>query len=193
MFTGIVEEVGKVQSVSQGHLRIDVGLIQDGSTLGDSVAVNGVDLTITNIEGPSLMFDVMLETYRQSNLGDLESGDLVNLERSVRADSRLSGHIVRGVVEETGELVSRQQDSDSLIMTYRVPPALLSNIVVRGPVCVDGVSLTVITKDDETFTTSIVAYTQKHTTLGNHKPGDTVNVETDVLLRYVRQVVESYR
>lgn len=191
MFTGIVEELGKVEFVAEGQLRIDAQISQEGSNLGDSIAINGVDLTIAKIEGPTLAFNVMPETYRQTTLGDLEPGDVVNLQRSVRADTRMSGHIVRGVVEGTGELTSRHPEKDALILTYHVPPELLSNMVVRGPVCGDGVSLTVIAKDPDTFTVSIVEYTLEHTTLGNHKVGESVNIETDVLMRYVREVIEA--
>ena len=189
MFTGIVEEVGTIARREGGELVVACEAVLEGTKLGDSIAVNGVDLTVRALGSGSLSFDVMPETYRRSNLGALAAGSRVNLERSVRPSDRLSGHIVRGVVEATCELASVTPEGDALILRYRTPPEYLRYIAMKGPVCVDGVSLTVMAKDAESFSVSIVQYTQEHTNLLSRRPGDAVNLETDILARYVDQLL----
>ena len=191
MFTGIIEEVGEVIEAHEGLLRIRAIRILDDTKLGDSIAIDGVDLTVSVLEGDAMSFQVMPETFRQTTLGRLREGARVNLERSLRAGDRLSGHIVRGVVEGTGALQSRRADGDAVIMTFRAPPELLANIVERGPVCIDGVSLTVIAKTPEAFSVSVVDFTQVNTTLLDRAPDDAVNLETDILMRYVSQAMEA--
>jgi riboflavin synthase len=141
------------------------------------------------ITGTELAFNVMPETYRHTAMGRYRAGSRVNLERSVRAQDRVSGHIVRGVVEGTGTLVARSSDGDAVILTYEAPRDLLARILERGPVCVDGVSLTVIRKISGTFAVSVVDYTQQHTNLLDRRTGDLVNIETDIMMRYVLQAV----
>ncbi len=189
MFTGIIEEVGDVLEASEGRLRIGCKIVHEGTQLGDSVAINGVDLTVVKIDGESLFFDCMPETYRRSNLGELRAGDPVNLERSLQPTSRLSGHIVRGVVEATGALLSLTPEADAIIGRYGAPADILRHTVVKGPITVDGVSLTVIAKDDESFSVSLVQFTQEHTNLTRKKPGDTINLESDIIARYVDQLL----
>ncbi len=189
MFTGIVEEVGTVVEAAPGRLRIRAPQILSDAQLGDSIAINGVDLTVAEMEGETFFAHLMPETYRRSNLGELEAGDLVNLERSVRPTDRLSGHIVRGVVEGVGELASLTPESEAIIARFLTPPELLRHMVVKGPVCIDGISLTIIDKDEESFSVSLVQYTQDHTNLVNRKPGDRINLETDIIARYVEQYV----
>jgi riboflavin synthase len=189
MFTGIIEEVGAVLEASEGRLRIGCDTVREGTQLGDSVAINGVDLTVVKIDGESLSFDCMPETYRRSNLGDLRAGDPVNLERSLQPTTRLSGHIVRGVVEATGTLLSLTPESDAIIARYGAPPDILRHTLVKGPTTVDGVSLTVIAKDDESFSVSLVQFTQEHTNLTRKEPGDTINLESDIIARYVDQLL----
>jgi riboflavin synthase len=133
----------------------------------------------------------MPETYRRSNLVDLRAGTLVNLERSVRPDDRLSGHIVRGVVETTCTLDSLTPEADAIIARYRVAPEYLRYITMKGPICVDGASLTVMAKDAESFSVSLVQYTQEHTNLTRRQPGDSINLETDIIARYVEQMLEA--
>ena len=191
MFTGIVEEVGTVVEARDGLVRIAVKRVLDGTRLGDSIAINGVDLTVMEIRGNELAFNVMPETYRRSNLSELEPGDGVNLERSVRPTDRLSGHIVRGVVEGMGTLGTVSPDGEAIVLTYRAPKELLQYVVVKGPICVDGASLTVIAKTEETFSVSLVQYTQEHTNHLRRKPGDRVNLETDLLARYVAAILEA--
>lgn len=189
MFTGIVEEVGTVQSAEGGVFVIECHDIVEGTKLGDSIAVNGVDLTVREMTEASMTFDVMPETFRRSNLRDARAGDLVNLERSVRPNDRLSGHIVRGVVETTCTLDSLTPEGDALIARFRPPAEYLRYIVMKGPVCVDGVSLTVMGRDDESFSVSLVQYTQEHTNLTRRQPGASINLETDIIARYVEQLL----
>lgn len=193
MFTGIIEEVGEVVEAGEGTLRIRAPLILADSKLGDSIAINGVDLTVASIDGDTFFANLMPETYRRSNLGDLRPGDVVNLERSVRPSDRLSGHIVRGVVEGVGALHSLTPEGDAIIARLTTPPELLRYMVVKGPVCIDGISLTIIAKDEQSFSVSLVQYTQEHTNLVNRRPGDRINLETDIIARYVEQFVSGER
>jgi len=190
MFTGIVEEVGTVRRRAGGELVIACERILADAALGDSIAINGVDLTIRALGADALTFDVMPETFRRSNLGTAEAGDRVNLERSVRPTDRLSGHIVRGVAETTCTLDSMTPEADALIVRYRVAPQYLRYIVMKGPVCVDGMSLTVMAKDEESFSVSLVQYTQAHTNVTSRSPGDSINLETDIIARYVEQLLQ---
>jgi riboflavin synthase len=190
VFTGIIEEVGTVVEAREGSLRIRAPHVLSDSKEGDSIAINGVDLTVAEIDGECFFAHLMPETYRRSNLGQLRGGDLVNLERSVRPTDRLSGHIVRGVVEGVGKLVSLTPESDAVIARFEAPPELLRYMVVKGPVCIDGISLTIIAKDESGFAVSLVQYTQEHTNLVRRRPGDAVNLETDILARYVDQLLK---
>lgn len=189
VFTGIVEEVGTVQTAEGGLLVIECHTITEDSKLGDSIAVNGVDLTVREMTPDAMTFDVMPETFRRSNLRDAQVGDLVNLERSVKPDDRLSGHIVRGVVEATCTLESMTPEGDAIIVRFRPPAEYLRYIAMKGPVCVDGISLTVMAKDDDTFSVSVVQYTQEHTNLIRRTAGDSINLETDIFARYIEQLL----
>jgi riboflavin synthase len=189
MFTGIIEEVGSVLEAAEGHLRIGCRTVLEDTKIGDSIAVNGVDLTVVSMDADSMSFDCMPETYRRSNLGDLKSGDAVNLERSLTPTTRISGHIVRGVVEATGDLMSMTPEGEALLARYTAPADILRHTVVKGPITIDGVSLTVIAKDAESLTVSLVQYTQEHTNLTRKDPGATVNLETDIIARYVDQLL----
>jgi riboflavin synthase len=190
MFTGIIEEVGEVLDAGAGVLRIRAGAVLADAKLGDSIAINGVDLTVAAIEGDCFIANVMPETYRRSNLGSLQPGAAVNLERSVRPADRLSGHIVRGVVEGTATVVSFQPEGDAVIARFRTPPELLRYMVVKGPVAIDGASLTIIDKTADSFAVSLVQYTQAHTNLLAKQPGDSVNIETDIIARYVETLLQ---
>lgn len=190
MFTGIVEDVGEVVRAEHGHLCVSSRLIASDAKPGDSIAINGVDLTVTAVRGNEISFDAMPETYRRSNLEDLDRGDSVNLERSIRPLDRMSGHIVRGVVEGIGVLQGTRRDGDALLLTYRAPSELLRYVVVKGPICVDGASLTVIDTADDAFTVSLVQYTQDHTNHVRRQPGARVNLETDILARYVDKLLD---
>ncbi|MGH7786219.1 MAG: riboflavin synthase [Candidatus Binatia bacterium] len=191
MFTGIIEEVGAVLEAGAGTLRIRAPKIMSDAQLGDSIAINGVDLTVAELDGESFFANVMPETYRRSNLGQLTVGATVNLERSVRPSDRLSGHIVRGVVEGIATIDSFTPEAEAIIARFRTPAELLRFMVVKGPVCIDGASLTIIDKTDDTFAVSLVQYTQAHTNLLDKRAGDSVNIETDILARYVESLLAS--
>jgi riboflavin synthase len=193
MFTGIIEEVGEVVEAGPGVLRIQARLVLEGSKLGDSIAINGVDLTVAEIDGNSFKSHIMPETYRRSDLKLLKPGDRVNLERSVRPTDRLSGHIVRGVVEGTATIQSVEPEDDAVIVRLRTPPELLRYMVVKGPVAIDGASLTIIDKTADSFAVSLVQYTQEHTSLLRKRPGESVNIETDIIARYVEGLFPALR
>lgn len=189
MFTGIIEEVGEVLEAHAGLLWIRTRHILSDSKLGDSIAINGVDLTVTEMNGDSFSANVMPETYRRSNLGELKRGDAVNLERSVRPTDRLSGHIVRGVVEGTGSIHSFTPEGEAIIVRITTPAELLRYMVVKGPVTIDGASLTIIDKTADSFAVSLVQYTQDHISLLRKKPGQSVNLESDIIARYVEALL----
>jgi len=189
MFTGIIEEVGTVKETERGRLVIGCQKILRGTNLGDSIAINGVDLTVAQMEEDSFLANVMPETYRRSNLGQLKPGDPVNLERSLYVGARISGHIVRGVVEATGTLLSLTPEEDAVIARYAAPPQILRYVVVKGPIAIDGVSLTVIAKDETSFSVSLVRYTLENTNLTRKQAGDAVNLESDIIARYVEQLL----
>jgi riboflavin synthase len=191
MFTGIIEEIGAVVEAGAGILRIRAPYILADAKLGDSIAINGVDLTVTAIRDDCFSADVMPETYRRSDLGTLKAGDGVNLERSVRPADRLSGHIVRGVVEGTATIHSFQPEGDAIIARFRAPAELLRYMIVKGPIAIDGASLTIVDKTSDTFAVSLVQYTQEHTNLLRKAPGDSVNIETDIIARYVENLLQA--
>ncbi len=191
MFTGIIEEVGEVMEARDGMLRIRAPKVLEDTHLGDSIAINGVDLTVAERDAESFTAHVMPETYRRSSLGELRAGDAVNLERSVRPTDRLSGHIVRGVVEGRATVASFTPEGDAIIARFQTPAELLRYMVVKGPVAIDGASLTIIDKTADSFAVSLVQYTQAHTNLLRKQPGDTVNIETDIIARYVEALLQT--
>ena len=189
MFTGIIEEVGEVLEAEEGRLVIGAGKILWGTNLGDSIAINGVDLTAAKLHDESFEANVMPETYRRSNLADVKPGDRVNLERATPLGGRISGHLMRGVVEATGTLVSLTPEADAILARYSAPPELLRYVIVKGPIAIDGVSLTVVAKDGTSLVVSLVQYTQENTNLARRKPGDRVNLESDIIARYLDQLL----
>ena len=191
MFTGIIEEVGEVVEAGDGMLRIRAPKVLADAHLGDSIAINGVDLTVAERDADSFTAHVMPETYRRSSLGELKAGDTVNLERSVRPTDRLSGHIVRGVVEGRATVASFTPEGDAIIARFHTPAELLRYMVVKGPVAIDGASLTIIDKSADSFAVSLVQYTQAHTNLLRKRPGDAVNIETDIIARYVEALLQT--
>ncbi len=193
MFTGIIEEVGRVIENTGGRLRIGACQVLSDAKLGDSIAVNGVDLTVAAFERDWFAADVMPETLRRSNLGELQPGDPVNLERSLRLADRLSGHLVRGVVEGVAKIESLAPEGQAVIVRFRAPRELLRYMVVKGPVAVDGASLTIIDKTHDTFAVSLVQYTQAHTSLLQKGIGASVNIETDIIARYVETLLGPLR
>lgn len=191
MFTGIVEEIGRAVEACSGVLRIRAPKVGEDARLGDSIAINGVDLTVAGRSEGALTFHAMPETYLRSNLAELRAGDPINLERSIRPGDRLSGHIVRGVVEGRATLLSREREQDAIVLTYQAPRELLEYVLVKGPVCIDGASLTVIARTADTFSVSLVQYTQAHTTHASRPLGSSANLETDILARYVGAILEA--
>ena len=190
MFTGIIEEIGTVREMQAGRLIIDAKKVLRGTNLGDSIAVNGVDLTCSYLEEDCFHASVMPETFRLTNLTDVKPGDEVNLERAMTLAQRLGGHLVRGVVEATGTLESLTPEEDAIVARYRAPPEILRYVVVKGPITVDGASLTVIDKTADTFAVSLVEYTLQHTNLTRRRPGDRINLESDIIARYVAELLQ---
>ncbi len=187
MFTGIVEEEGTVRSLRSGRLEIEAAGVAGGIKPGDSISVNGACLTVTDVTGNTLSVEVMPETMRRTNIGTLRPGQGVNLERAVAADGRFGGHFVQGHVDGTGGVVSVVPEGEALLIRVEAPPEIMRYVVEKGFIAVDGVSLTVIGCDESSFTVSLVAYTQKHTTLLSRKAGDTVNLEVDIMAKYAEK------
>jgi riboflavin synthase len=189
MFTGIIEEIGIVLAVGPEEITVGAETVMSDLSLGQSIAIDGVDLTVAALTERSFHANVMAETYRRSTLGALKPGQRVNLERPVLPTTRLSGHIVRGVVEGTAQVEDISSEAEALILRFSTTPELLACMVVKGPVAVDGASFTVIARDETSFSVSIVSYSQDHTTITDRRDGDPVNVETDILARYVEAAV----
>ena len=190
MFTGIVEEVGTVRSIGPGRLVINAKKVTWGTNLGDSIAVNGCDLTAVYLDEDGFSANVIDETYRRTNLGDLKPGDPVNLERALTLAGRLGGHLVGGVIEHTGTVQSFTPAEYSVVARFNAPPEILRYVIVKGPIAVNGVSLTVIDRDAATFAVGLVPYTQQNTNLMSRAPGDKVNLESDIIARYVQQLLD---
>ncbi len=193
MFTGIVEEVGRVISTQSGRLAISASEILRGIELGGSIAVNGVCLTITSFNTSSFSVDVMLETLKRTNLDLLSAGDEVNLEQPLTLEKPLGGHLVQGHVDDTGRVTSITWDGEAMLIRFEAPHEVMGYVMEKGFIAVDGVSLTVVTKDTSSFQVSVVDYTRKHTTLGSRRVGDLVNLEVDIIAKYVEQLSQPRR
>ena len=193
MFTGIIEETGSVARVLQGgtsgEIKINASCVLEGTKLGDSIAVNGVCLTVTGLYDDGFTADVMPETLRRSNLGMLKSGDKVNLERAMAADGRFGGHIVSGHIDGTGEIVSLRNEGNAVWIRVRAKEEILELIVEKGSITIDGISLTVAALGTDYFEVSIIPHTGQQTTLLKKKPGDKVNLENDIIGKYVRRLM----
>ena len=188
MFTGIVEELGTIRQASAGQLTISADKVLEGSQLGDSIAVNGTCLTITQIEKDSFSVEVMPETLRRTNLGQFRSGHQVNLERALSLGARLGGHLVQGHVDATGRVLMLIPEADALQVRYWAPPEVMRYIVSKGFIAVDGVSLTVVDCDAAFFQVALVGFTREHTNLAQRRPGDLVNLEVDIIAKYVERL-----
>ena len=186
MFTGIVEELGEVVSVTDTRLVVRGPLVTSDAAYGASIAVNGCCLTVTDLDGDTFAADVMVETFKRTSLGALVPGAPVNLERPVKADGRFGGHVVQGHVDGTGAIDSRDADG---VVRIAIPADLARYVVEKGSVAVDGVSLTVVAAGDTWFTVSLIPATLELTTLGRKGPGDPVNIEVDVLAKYVERLL----
>src|SRR5438270_1194813 len=186
MFTGIVEELGTVISRQGPKLRIGAALVLEDAKQGDSIAVNGCCLTVVDQGHDFWEADVTQESYDRTNLGDLQPGDRVNLERPVRLQDRLGGHLVQGHVDAVGEIVDAVPD-----LRVRMPAGLSRYIVEKGSVTVDGISLTVVEALDDGFTVAVIPHTAEVTTLGGKGPGDRVNLEVDMVAKYIERLLTS--
>ena len=193
MFTGLIEEVGTIQSVRHGArscvLPIGCRTVLEGSRIGDSIAVNGVCLTVTSMGGSYYTADVMAETMNRSSLGQLSTGAKVNLERAMPANGRFGGHIVSGHIDGTGTVQSIEPDDNAVWYTIAAKADLLRYIVEKGSITIDGISLTVAYVDDHCFKVSIIPHTQQVTALHDRKVGDIVNLECDIIGKYVEKLM----
>ena len=193
MFTGIIEEVGVIKSIRMGAqsavITIEAEKVLEDIHLGDSIAMNGVCLTVTSFDSHSYSVDIMHESLKRTNLGSMKSGSRVNLERAMAADGRFGGHIVAGHVDGTGNITSMEKDDNAVWIYIQAEPSVLKYIVEKGSITIDGISLTVAKVDEKSFAVSVIPLTGTHTTLLEKKPGDTVNLENDMIGKYVEKLL----
>jgi riboflavin synthase len=195
MFTGLIEALGQVEALAPcgpgRELILAEPALAPQLTIGESVAVNGVCLTVVACQGNTFRFQLGPETLTRTNLGQLQPGDRVNLERALRVGDRLGGHFVQGHVDGVGTLLRRQPEGDWDRVWFSCPAALTVQMVPKGSIAVDGISLTLVEVTSEGFSVALIPHTLHHTTLGFKKPGDTVNLETDLLAKYVGKYLEN--
>ncbi|CAI7990099.1 Riboflavin synthase [Geodia barretti] len=193
MFTGIVEEIGTVAGTSTTGLSIGASVVMDDLVVSDSICVNGACLTVTDISGAAFSVDTVPETLRRTNLGELKSGDPVNLERPMSSDGRFGGHIVQGHVDGTGRVLSVVPEGQARNFKFEAEDSIMRYVVEKGFVAVDGTSLTVVNCDYRTFSVTIVPYTWENTVFALRKPGDLVNLEVDIIAKYVERLATGPR
>lgn len=193
MFTGIIEELGTIKSISMrgssGQIAIRAKKVLEGTKIGDSIAVNGICLTVVSLQKDGFTADVMAETVRRSSLSAAATGQAVNLERAMAADGRFGGHIVSGHIDGTGKITSYREEENAVWVTIETTPEIMALIVEKGSICIDGISLTVATVSDGAFLVSVIPHTGEETTLLKKKPGDPVNLENDVVGKYVQKLL----
>ncbi len=193
MFTGIIEEVGQVKALHRGTksftLEVEAQKVLEDTQVGDSIATNGVCLTVTSLTGHGFTADVMPETVLRTALGELKPGSPVNLERALSLQTRLGGHIVSGHIDGTGRISDRRQDDTAVWLTIECDSKLLRYIIEKGSITIQGVSLTVARVDERSFAVSLIPHTQQATTLHRAKVGDLVNLENDVIAKYVEKLL----
>jgi len=194
MFTGIVEEIGSIQSIQQvkslgKRLSINAKIVLEDVKLGDSIAVNGICLTVTDFSKNNFSVDVMPETMNHTNLGSLKINSPVNLERAMQAGGRFGGHIVSGHIDGTAIIVNKEVLANAIIYTFQSTSDVVKYMVPRGSVTIDGISLTLIMVDQDKFAVSLIPHTKDVTILGNKKKGDYVNIECDMLAKYVEKLL----
>jgi riboflavin synthase len=194
IFTGIIEETGNVSRITRGsqscRISINCSRVVDDVKLGDSIAVNGVCLTVVDFSRSHFSADVMPETFEHTTLHSLNNGNRVNLERALRAGDRLGGHMVQGHVDGMGTILERQELDIAIIFRIQSPPDLLKYIAAKGSITIDGISLTVVKVFKDSFTVSLIPHTAMITTLNQKRPGDIVNLETDIIARYLERLVK---
>jgi len=188
MFTGIIEEVGTVKAAQPGKLAISAKKVIENTKKGDSIAVNGACLTVTELGDGYLSVDVMPETLRRTNLRMLRPGDGVNLECPLTVGGRMGGHFVQGHVDGTGRVLSATREGEAVLLRFDATQEMMRYIVRKGFIAVDGVSLTVVEHDNTSFQVSLVAYTLENTNLGGKRVGDFVNIEVDIIAKYVERL-----
>ena len=191
MFTGIVEEIGRVSSLSEYRFVVNADKVLSDVKLGDSIAVNGACLTAVEFDHASFAVDLAPETLRRTSLGQAGVGSAVNLERALSASDRMGGHIVQGHVDGTGEITGLTPEADCFILEIEAPESLVPYIVEKGFIAVDGISLTVVQRIDRRFTISVIPFTMQTTNLHERKVGDRVNLEADILAKYVESLLEA--
>jgi riboflavin synthase len=191
MFTGLVEEIGTIRSIQQGaksiKLTVSATKIMDDVKLGDSIATNGVCLTVTSFDSKGFSADVMPETMRRSNLGDQKTGSCVNLERALRVGDRLGGHMVSGHIDGVGQLVGFEEEDNAIWVSIAASKEILKYVIEKGSIAIDGISLTVAYVDDKIFKVSIIPLTQEDTTLTSKKVGEKINLECDLTAKYIEK------
>ena len=193
MFTGIIEEVGRVTSAQSRSLVVTASKVLQGIELGGSMAINGVCLTVTRLNTSSFSVGLMPETIERTNIGLLSVGDEVNLERPLTLEKPLGGHLVQGHIDSTGRVTSVTWEGGVMMIRFEASPEAMCYIVNKGFIAVDGISLTVVDCNASSFLVSIVDYTREHTTLGSKQVGDLVNLEVDILAKYVEQLSQAHR
>ena len=195
IFTGIIEELGVVKSIAingaSGCITIKAKKVLEGTQLGDSIAVNGTCLTVTSINSDGFSADVMAETVKRTSLSQVGKGDLVNLERAMILNGRFGGHIVSGHIDGTGTITKYTKEENAIWVTIKAPDEILDLIVEKGSICIDGISLTVATVSDQDFQVSIIPHTAKETPLIHKKVGSLVNLENDIVGKYIKKLMEN--
>ena len=195
IFTGIIEELGVVKSIAingaSGCITIKAKKVLEGTQLGDSIAVNGTCLTVTSINSDGFSADVMAETVKRTSLSQVGKGDLVNLERAMILNGRFGGHIVSGHIDGTGTITKYTTEENAIWVTIKAPDEILDLIVEKGSICIDVISLTVATVSDQDFQVSIIPHTAKETTLIHKKVGSLVNLENDIVGKYIKKLMEN--
>ena len=193
MFTGIIEELGSVKDLRReavgARLAISASVVLDGTAIGDSICVNGVCLTVVALGKAEFSADVANETLKVTNLGDLKVGQKVNLERALRLSAKIGGHLVTGHVDATGRVREKRQEGNSWRMFFDAPANVLRYVIKKGSIAIDGISLTVADVDASGFSIAMIPHTAKMTTLGFKSPGESVNLETDVIGKYVEKLL----
>ncbi|WP_315861421.1 riboflavin synthase [Stieleria tagensis] len=191
MFTGLVESMGEIVEIVDDppgkRIRVRSELVATDASLGDSICINGCCLTVVAIDGETLDFEAGQETLSRTNLGQLVTGNQVNLERSLAVGSRMGGHYVSGHVDTLGRLVERSEDPPWANLRFSLPPQYASQVAAKGSIAIDGISLTVVDVDQDSFSVALIPHTLSVTTLGQRKIGDAVNLETDLLAKYVQR------
>ncbi len=191
MFTGIIEELGRVSQVLPDRLTVTARKTLAGLAIGDSMAVNGTCLTIIHLTPDSFTVEVVPETLRRTSLGLLMPGDDVNLERPLQMGGRLGGHLVQGHVDGVGKVTSLRAEGTAVLMRFSAPREITRYVVVKGFIAIDGISLTVVDRNEVSFTVEVITHTRQNTTLGRRKTGDPVNLEVDIIAKYVEALAQA--